>query len=337
MTVLKIKISVFFLMTAICSHASQYYSDTEKRRLVLDMLKISYSDAYELIKRYESAPDQIKIGNTILSFGKKMNFVNYISGTSEREIIKSINTVVHEICHGYTSRAAWIYTEKAKIDIQYGNEYLIYFIDADNQIPVRQTKSYMTNEMNATFPEKFKTFRYSTYIYPSVSEMSSQQYGVYGLLDELNAYYQGTRAAYYLLDYYMGLPEEDYSKWFDYFEGIYSTLYAYGEFTLYILHYLWHGKDRYPEVYSAVMNNDDFINAFKNVQTVYKELIYEADNIKTLITNKLKDKGLKVFEQDDYLFIGNTGKKIFLQELELLKEAIRQPRYDIIYKHLMRQ
>jgi len=180
-----------------------------------------------------------------------------------------------------------------------------------------------------TFPKELRTLRFD-YVDNDNDVQSTQGSGIYGLLDEMNAYYQGTRAAYDLLSWYE--PKGAAADWPEYFQNINGTLYGCMEFKLYVLKYLLFARQHHPDIYKELMNNKYFLLAWvhidRNVADFYP--LYSAK--KQDLYSKMRGWGWKVEETEEMLFIdkggSNTGHGTFMDVYNLLDKEMGKPVYQ---------
>lgn len=57
--------------------------------------------------------------------------------------------------------------------------------------------------------------------------------------------------------------------WFQYANLGANDRLAYAEFRYYILTYMLYAKDKHPDVYQGIVNNQEFKNAFKSVDNCF--------------------------------------------------------------------
>jgi hypothetical protein len=276
--------------------------DPEVRSTALELLRTCSPTGFHIIDTYANAPTSYKLGSTSITIGKS-DFTVWIEGTTPREIAQSLNTAVHETCHGYTSLLGYKYlTERG--DARYAEDIFLYYTGGNEGILVYGTKTFPSREMANTFSARQKTFRFEAYITPKDSSQGTQVNGVYGLLDELNAYYCGTRVSFDLLPFYEERMPDTPKTWFQYFEQVNGTYYAFLEFKLYIAKYLVYAREKHPDVYEGIMNNDAFRKAFARIDKNWSDLIREYYAAKPKIAEKLRARGYAVSEDDRFIRIG---------------------------------
>ncbi|AVX40812.1 Copper amine oxidase N-terminal domain-containing protein (plasmid) [Carboxydocella thermautotrophica] len=226
----------------------------------------------------------------------KSQFKNYIEPGN---VAGSINTIVHELNHGFTYKMPYKLLGKES----YYNRYSAFYISNKEIILVKHTPVFNSLEIAKDIPQNLRTYRFGLYILnnDNTPNLGSQIEGIYGLLDEFNAYYQGTKAAYELYNYYFSKYIDN--KTFDYFKGVYGTYTAYAEFKFFILKYLLYAKKYYPNIYNDIINNKEFKLAFNKIDKLYFDLISNIDVKKKVILYKYKN----IYERNGGLWIGNKG------------------------------
>ncbi len=284
-------------------------------------------DGYYLLQQYYNAPSQFNISGIKISLGEHLDYGAYIPGNSEKDIIRSLSTIVHEVCHGYASRLAWKALQDQNIVFSFDDGFSYYYLGDQRSILVKETPVFKSREINRIFPENIRTHRYEIYIYPSDPMMGTQQKGIYGLLDELTAYYHGTRVSVELYDYYRTISSESGSEWLVFLEGVGSTIFAHKEFKLFIMQYLIYAEQYQPDIYRELLENHPFVTAFLIVDEKFNDLIQRFLDLKNEIIQLLRQREIEVIEEDDFLFIGTEGRKMFHQDFEKLRNELTKEPY----------
>jgi hypothetical protein len=258
-------------------------------------------------------------GKFILQFA--MNSGEDIARWGGGTALNMINTSVHEETHFFTHSAADYDTENI-------------YLGGGKKIVVRYTQVFPSKEMGAQIPQNLRTFRYDTYVGPDAdSDLSANVHGPYGLLNEFAAYCWGTNTSVKLFDYYKTLPQTP-DTWFSYVQSAGSTFAAYAEFKYYILEYLIYAQANYPDVYKAIIANDNFKTAFNAVDATFTSVISEymanLDRIETIMTAR----GYSTRQADGYFWIGNTGVGISSDDYDTLMTEMAKPVYQNMLKTL---
>ncbi|MCD8022496.1 MAG: hypothetical protein LUF30_05835 [Lachnospiraceae bacterium] len=227
---------------------------------ILKLLKKYDTDGYYVLKK------QIANGDDILT---------WFTGSST--ILASIDTAVHEETHAFSFDQAAGYRQAA------------YYIGNKKSIIVTYTNVFYTKEMASSIPSGLRTFRYSTYISEASNYLASNQYGIYGLLNEFMAYRMGMSTMINLYDYLVD-QDADWDMWRIFINQCENDMQAYAEFKYYMLHYLYYAKKNYPSVYKGIVQNTQFCKAYKKLEASYSKLIttYQKDlkELETYFKNK---------------------------------------------------
>jgi len=167
-----------------------------------------------------------------------------------------MNKAVHESCHGYS-----------KMDYGFNTSSYSYRVDEDTDATVTWTHGYniFTSQVAERIPSSFRYVRFDTYIGGmDVRYNAANQYGVYGLLDEFNAYGWGLHNNLCMYNYLVDVKGKKYAKnWL----AAGNELDAYAEFKYWFYRYMLHVKDNYPDAFAMIGNNQSFISAYNQVLT----------------------------------------------------------------------
>jgi hypothetical protein len=274
------------------------------RETVLSLLKQYSPDGYFIVDTYMR-----ECGNT--------DFMEYWDPSSEDSRWDSINTIVHEIAHGYMGELA-------------DRNSLYYIASRDERIMVPLTSVFFSREMVPTFPERLRTFRFDTYVNCSEDELGSQAEGAYGLLDEMNAYFIGTKASWDLLPYFRSRGAD--APWSSFFSAVNGTLYGILEFKLYVLKYLEYAQANRPAVYRDITANASFAKAFLAVDRASRLFINDYLTGKEKVYAELRALGFEAREEGEYLLIarGNADRcaGTFMDVYTLLAQELEKKEYQ---------
>ncbi|MES0492092.1 MAG: hypothetical protein ABUK01_19040 [Leptospirales bacterium] len=215
----------------------------------------------------------------VSSFSKKYckenanMYLQYINNEFYDNLENALQTVVHETYHTYTTTYGLLLNGKVIAPPEGasgvpGNvvwirskypAYAFYFMDSGHHT-VRLTRTFAAQELVPQIPKEFRTFRFDPYIDPESSSTSTQEYGVYGLLDEFHAYYHGFITGHNVMD-----------------KSSINTFNVHGapfyEFKFFILKYLIYAQKKHPEIYKEIINNADFKKVFLNLHDKFESLV----------------------------------------------------------------
>lgn len=240
----------------------------------------------ELASKY--APDAYHILSSCENFSK---FTVYAKEANSRiELLDQWNTVVHETAHGYDFRLA-NYGEKA------------YFLGDGIVIKMPKGKLYNTHELASSIPSATRQsiMRFDPYITGASPNLSSQVSGIYGLLEEMTAYYHGTKASVDTYEYFRSFcPDKNFECWGKgYLEDPATTLSALYEFRLFIAWYLDYAEKHHRDVYKATMNNRPLRTVYTLVDQKFEALILEFEQIRNDQMKLMTEAGTLVFMSED--------------------------------------
>ncbi|MBR4182324.1 MAG: hypothetical protein IKQ56_00740 [Lachnospiraceae bacterium] len=142
-------------------------------------------------------------------------------------IISGLDAAVHETYHGYTENTAGILGKRENI---YAGNDRSYILDYSN-IPL-----FASSEAFEDLDASLRTDRFENYVGKS-SIMSSNMYGVYGLINEFSAYYWGLNTMSSLMDYYKEY-DTDNTGWKAFISSLGNNMNAYAEFKYWTLSYI---------------------------------------------------------------------------------------------------
>lgn len=241
-----------------------------------------------VVTTYESLPTRWRFGNSTIDLTSSDGFADYFKDESPRSVVENMGTAVHETYHGYGSLMAYKLLADSGGQLGAGAEAV--YVDREPMLVVFGP-TFPAREMDATFPADARTYRYETYIAPSNEIQSTQVQGVFGLLDELAAYYHGARTVVDLWPWVRDEAPADSELLVSYAGRFHEIPMPLAEFQLYILHYLVHARDHRRDVYDALMANRGFRAAFIAVVDGYTALLAEADAIAPKLDALLRERG----------------------------------------------
>ena len=224
-------------------------------------------------------------------------FEQYLAGTDSVSLLEAFGTVVHESCHQLNHLIAT--DNRDPYRQQQG-----YFITKGIDIVVEQGPVFNSTRLNSFVPKDLQTkiFRYKTYIGTPQKSLVSQEAGIYGLVDEFSAYYQGTKACFELYDFYYKFRCKGYQntkEWANYIQQVASSYFAWYEFRLFIAWYLEYAKKNDREVYESSMNNTRLRLAFTLIDNQFGPFVADFNNTLESLAAKLSTGAVKA-EVADY-------------------------------------
>lgn len=294
-----------------------------------------YPAAGWMLKDLQKLPQKYKVnGMNITSFGSN-DPADWLSGRTEADVVESLSTVIHESIHGYTSEKVYQYLqEQTPEDYNFKDEYSAFFIDQDRVNMVKHTEVYDSNLLKKDIPKALRTFRYNPYIAPK-SNLGSQKDGIYGLLDEFNAYYQGAKMVMQMLPYYEDLADK--AEGFQEFVSAFSSdRLAFYEFSYFTLAYLIKSENQYAYEFKALLANEPLRQTYTAVYKGFEQLDRQFDELLDQKIQSFKAAGRNARISDDFFFIDGSGVGVQLKEINLLRTELSKDIYqDMLKKFLI--
>jgi hypothetical protein len=236
-------------------------------------------------------------GGEILRRVGDFDFEQYLAGPDSASLLEAFGTVVHESCHQLNHLIATDNRDPYR-------QHQGYFITKGIDIVAEQGPVFNSTKLNNFVPKDLQTkiFRYKTYIGTPQKSLVSQEGGIYGLVDEFTAYYQGTKACFELYDFYYKYRCKGYQKpaeWANYIQQVASSYFAWYEFRLFIAWYLEYAKKNYREVYESSMDNTPLRLAFTLIDNQFGSLVADFNGTLESLAAKLTTGSVKA-EVADY-------------------------------------
>ncbi len=232
-------------------------------------------DSWYLLMSYDSLPvfssAPLPNGGAVSS-QKTAETFSYLRGRTRIELLSSMEKNVHEIAHGYFDQNMFRYLLDNNLDFNPDNAQGLIYISPHQSFFVSFPFNAMfpSGDLAIVIPADLRTYRFDTYINGTTSTQSD---GVIGLLNELHAYYLGSRYCFDMLEAYKTAAGSDEAGLFEWVTHTQSTMSAYYEFDFFISEYLLFMKRKYPQNYELLRSYDPFRESYIILRTLYNELI----------------------------------------------------------------
>ena len=231
--------------------------------------------SWHLLMQYDALPpvcQSVLACGRVMEMAKPAETFHYLSGDNVFDVICRMSSNIHEISHSYSRLNMFRYAWENEITLEMKDEgRLIYLSPAESYL-VTFPREYLfpSARLEKAIPEDRRTLRYNTYINGNTS---TQVHGVLALLDELNAYFLGSRFRYEMLEAYKiagNTPAEGFFEWVADAQG---TMGAFFEMDYFILEYLLFMKSNFPRYYDVLRSNKSFAGAWWSIRTSYSNLV----------------------------------------------------------------
>ncbi len=269
-----------------------------------------------------------------MTTSKATDFMFYVRQYDQKNVLSGISTAVHEACHMYQSKKPNVLLVLRNIPLDWDATYTVYYISANEEYLVKETPTFPSIEMANEITGDLRSFRWGTYINSNQKILGTQQSGVYGLLDEWAAYYNGFKTTVLNFKEYKKAANEDVSNYEYFLSDAGSTRIAYLEFKFYIVQYLHHASRKKKKIYQAIVNNTEFKKAFHAIDKAYAQVVSEYENRINDIKKVVEADGLNFEETGEYIWIGNSGVGSFSKTNDAFEAALRDPKYTKVFTDL---
>ncbi len=292
-------------------------------------------DSWYLLMQYDELPG---VSQCVLSCGRIMEMpkpaetFQFLSGDNVFDVMDRMSTNIHEISHAFSRKNIFKYAWENDITLEMGNEgRLIYLTPSESYLITYPRDSlFPAARLARNIPESVRTLRYNTYISGSTS---TQTHGVLALLDELNAYFLGSRFRYEMLEAYKMAGNTSADGFFEWISGAQGTMGAFFEIDYFILEYLLYMKSHHPRRYELLRSNQSFREAWLAVRTSYSSLLngyFQTINDEMKDLNASGEFELKI--DNNRILIRRTGYKpssrlIISSAMERLLPVLQSSRY----------
>ncbi|MCP4459396.1 MAG: hypothetical protein GY816_15445 [Cytophagales bacterium] len=323
------------ILYILLSFSASAQSKDEARKQVWNLLETYHLDAHYFIQELYNMPLKYKSEGMTLKTSKPEDFMVYVDDYSVVGVLSAFGVVVHESSHGYSSKRVFPSLIEKNIPIDFDQRYTVYFIKKGEEYLVKHTPTFPSRKMANEIRGDLRSFRWSTYIRTSQNLLSTQQHGVYGLMNEWTAYFNGMKAIVDGFPEYKRLTGGDPTKYKLFLEDAGSIKISYPEFKYYILHYLEYASRKEKNMYKEILENDEFRRAYRAIDRAFSEIIHTYNQRVLEIGVEVKASGLSFnLDEDGYLFIGNRGVSTYEKENSAFIKAINSTKYQKIRSDL---
>ena len=234
------------------------------------------------------------LAHQILTRSGDYRFQQYMRGKDFASIVDDFSTIVHETTHHLSGVFADEYRETnpeaTAIDV--------YYLNSEVQIRVTRFDVFNAKILAETIEDSVQTkiFRFRTYLAErgGLFPTSTQPYGIYGMMDELNAYAQGTSANLELFDYFKEHRCDGYNQpyeWIKYVSEVASSIPAYYEFRLFISWYLQHARKHEPEIFDQLWHQKELRVAYTLIEQNFAQLLADYEKMRSDLIVSLGEAG----------------------------------------------
>jgi hypothetical protein len=326
--------TLLLLSALVFAHAATSQTKEAARQKAWEWLKAYHPDAHHFMKKYYELPTKYSSGGSTITVSPATDFMVYVSKYDEAGLLSDLPTAVHEVCHGYQGMRTYSVMTERTMPLKFSG-YNVYYISANEEYLVPYTPTFPSIDMAGEFPTDLRVFRYETYINTKNKIQSTQQHGIYGLMDEWAAYYNGTKVVIEAFPIYKKRAEQSVNAWFDFISNAASIHIAHAEFKYYILHYLDYASRKNKEVFDAIMANEEFRKTFRAIDKNYGEVNERYKSLLDEVKAHVEQKGMTYKHERNFIFIGNSGRGSYADERARFEKELSLPKYNLLIERLL--
>jgi hypothetical protein len=244
-------------------------------------------DTWYMLMQYDMLPSSAMADvddGGVASSEKPTDTFHYLRGRSRLDLLASMEKNVHEIAHGYFDQNVFRYLRDNNMKMTQGDICGFIYISPSRSFYISFPRKAMfpSHDLGEDIPKELRTYRFGTYI---EGNTSTQDDGVIGLLNELHAYYLGSKYCFDMLEPYKTAAGEDAAGLFQWVTNTQSTMSAFYEFDFFIREYLLYMKKHHVADYDMLRSYRPFVESYLTLRRLYKELI---DNYQDRIKEEMK-------------------------------------------------
>ena len=295
-------------------------------------------DSWQMLMLYDRLPASSagasRDGGTISS-DKSADAFHYLEGGTRIELLASMATNVHEISHAYFSQNVFQHAREngLKLDWDLVQGFLYLSPGESFFLSFPKQSLFPSNELVSFIPISLRTFRFDTYV---AGNTSTQGQGVIGLLDELHAYYLGSKFHVDVSEAYKESAGSDAEGLFAWVSATQSEMTAFYEFDFFIREYLLLMKRNHSSDYAKLKEYEPFTDAYKAVCSSFEGLTGKYTGMVQTELEKLNASGEgKAWIKDGHFWVRNadgssSGTPLFSEDREKLLPVLQSERYNDI-------
>lgn len=299
-------------------------------------------DSWNLLVKYDKLPQKqqaILPGGVTISTQKPVKTFHYLQGKSKTDLLLSMSTNVHEISHAFFRNNSFVYAKEKNIQLNWDNAEGFIYVSPESSyfISLPRKILFPSSKLATVIPARMKSFRYETYVR---GKTSTQSEGVIGLLNELHAYYLGSKFTYQMLDAYK-ISEGDVNGVYFWVSHLQSIISAYYEFDYFIKEYLLYMKLNHPNSYQMLKAEKSFLKAYSTVASSFRSLIADYEKTLRQQMKAMHKPGIaELTIEDDILWVWQKGNKTkrgtsyFSEDKAKMETILKTDRYKAVEKDL---
>jgi hypothetical protein len=306
----------------------------------VEQLKVLSPDEYQILHCYDQLPEKFSVKTDMgtLSSYKSGSTLQFMHEGDKVSCLMNIETDVHEVNHMITSAYPYEYCRIHNRVLTEKNMYYFYIGKGNDTVLFSNVDFFPSQNIISEIPDTIRTFRFSTYI---EGDLSTQDDGLLGLLDEYNSYHHSMTTTWELRNAYLTGSKDKVKGYITWMGSLNTLVQAYYEFRFFILEYLRYAKLNAPDVYEQIKDETGLITVFNQITVSYRAILSNHENEIAengqVYWQKL---GYKAYIDDkrEFYFIGKdgaaTGFQVKMDDKDKLDPLLQSHRYDELINDL---
>jgi hypothetical protein len=278
-------------------------ADTASRRALLARWS---PEGEAIIAAVQALPARFELPEGPYTVGGDEDLDRYFRDAWIENVAGYATTAVHEYTHAYAGRMAFAVLQERRLPLGDGALALPL---GDAPLLVRFAPTFPSRELDADFPADARGVRYAAYIGAASPGLTTQQHGVYGLLDEWFASYTGARTTVALWPWVRDVAPPDAATVINYAVALDDVRGAYADFGLAVLHYLRHAQAHRPEVYAAVLASEGFREAWRRTEEAFAAVLAEVAALEPEVRALARLRGVALEHRDGVLHVDGAPQR----------------------------
>lgn len=244
----------------------------------------------------------------------------FVRHEPKSRLLRAASVMVHESCHFLTRVLAARNDSEALAHP--GSVGLI--LQPGRILVLRGRPTPPSRQAAESFPLFLKNSqRFATYIDSSSPDMTTQKFGIFGLLDEFAAYHAGTRAGLDLVREMVRRPSGSGPDWVTRLADADATVVAWPEFRGYILAWMAWVRRHEPQLFTLLLSHPNLRRAFREIDRSYGAIGHAWYRDLPSLLSSLRRAGIRIQARDGTLLADGQGRVLFRKEFEATLAGIQ--------------
>jgi len=277
----------------------------EKKKHIVALLRTHSPTGYRIVDGYYRLPEKFTTGGYTIT-ARKVDLTPYIMGDSKLDLLLAVESVVHEICHGYSYNAAFDMIVQSRLPFNPEWYSYVQFLPGRADRLIKVTRCVPARMMTDYIPKKLRG--------PAFTYMEKPWSDIYVLHNEMLAYYHGASAG---LDIEPAMKEKDIrtlGAWRMYLHNTGSSYCQAAELKYLIVTCMMAQEQIDRQSDAAVMANREFLASFLELADTLPGLRRRLDSERDYFLGALRKAGYGVRKNGNDLVVSKGGDSLTFRD-----------------------